>query len=269
MSGMAQVQPGKAAGQPTSESSGGWRAVAAVTLLAGAAAVHIAWIIGSGLEGPSGALVGRLLDRLGVLTVVVGALTAGAAGAFLLYTTRWQATPEGSSLAGSERRRDLAARVLLSVAVTAMLVAIPAHSLFYLLAGPARDCEFCGLVAFALVFAAGMLALVTGLVGLSLARADPYLSLRVGLALGFLTIVEPFLTNGWMAVPAVGVVLNTAGIVGLLTAVVWLVRACPGRPRSPREGSSAKSPGSGQGDGAHADRDTNGSAESLGRPRTT
>lgn len=221
---MAQVQAGQPAGKPT----GGRLTVAAVTLIASAAAVNCAWILGGGLPEPSRASLGRLIDLLGGLKVVVSAaLVAGMAGAFLLYTARWQAMRGAAGLASPERRRDLAARVLLSVAVSVMLVAIPLHGFLYLLAGRAGDCEFCAAIPLLLLPAVGVVALVTALIGLVTLRAETDLRLRVCFALGIATIVEPGITYGSMVDPAVGVVLNTAGIAGLLLALVWLVRARP------------------------------------------
>lgn len=49
------------------------------------------------------------------------------------------------------------------------------------------------------------------------------------------SIVEPWLTVVAMNAPAMGVLLNTTGIAGLLVALVGLVRARPRRLRSPRE----------------------------------
>lgn len=93
------------------------------------------------------------------------ALAAGVAGAFLLDAARWQAMLRGAGLAGRARRRALVARVLLSVAVSAMLVAIPAHGFFYLLAWPAVCEEFCGLPALFVLAAAGAVALTAGSLG--------------------------------------------------------------------------------------------------------
>jgi hypothetical protein len=227
---MAPAQTDKATGDPT----GGWRAVAAVTLMAAAAAVTSVWLIGSGLPGPSGAFFGRLLDLVGGWTVVVGtALAAEAAGAFLLYTARWQAMPGGAGPARGERWRGLVARVLLSVAASAMLLAIAAHGALYPLAGQARDCEFCGLAGFMLLFPVGLVALLAELIGLVMIGADPDLTLRVSVVLAFVTFVEPWLLLGFPAFPVMGVVLATAGIAALLAALVWLLRARPRPPMPP------------------------------------
>lgn len=216
--------------QPASTPTAGWLAMAAVALMATAVAANLAWIFATqGLGGASGVFFERLLALLGGSRVAasVAGLAAGAAGTFLLYAARWQAMLRGPGLAGGARRRVLVARVLLSVAVSAMLVAIPAHGFFYLWAWPVCE-EFCGLPALLLLFAAGAVALVTGLAGLVLVGAEADLMIFwVGIPLGIVTILEPWLTLGWMQVPAVGVVLNTTGIAGLLVALVGLVRARP------------------------------------------
>jgi hypothetical protein len=195
---MAPVETDQPANNPTA----GWLAVAAVALIAAAVAANLAWIFASqGLGGPSGVFFERLLALLGGsrVAVSVAALTAGVAGAFLLYVARWQAMLPGPGLAGRARRRVLVARVLLSVAVSAMLVAIPAHGFIYLLAWPAACEEFCGVSAFLLVQAAGVVALMAGLAGLVLARAEADLMIFwVGVPLGIVTILEPWLTLGWM-----------------------------------------------------------------------
>jgi hypothetical protein len=120
----------------------------------------------------------------------IAALAAGMTGAFLLYVARWHAMLAEPGLVDRARRRALVARVLLSVAVSAMLVAIPAHGFFYLWAWPMVCEEFCGLPALLLLFAAGAVALVTGLAGLVLVGAAADLMIFwVGIPLGIVTIL--------------------------------------------------------------------------------
>lgn len=172
--------------------------MAAVALLAGAATANTAWIFASqGLRGPGGGVFERLVGLLGGTTVATSAaLAMGLMGAFLLYGARWRTMLRGPGLAGRARRHALVSRLLLSVAVSAMLVAIPAHAFLYLLAWPAACGEFCGLLALPLLFAAGVVALVSGPAGLVLVRASADLMFWVCVPLGFAAIVEPWLTLG-------------------------------------------------------------------------
>jgi hypothetical protein len=214
------------ADQPASRSSAGWLVLAAATLIAVAVAANIVWIFASqGLRGPGGVFFERLLALLGGRRVAfLAAVAAGWAGAFLLYAARWPAILAGPGLAGHERRY---ARVTLSVAVSAILLAIPAHSFFYLLESGLCE-EFCGLPALLMVHAAGVVALVAAPSGLGLIRTERDLILRVCVPLGIVTTIEPWLTLVAMgATPPVGVALNTAGLAGLLVALVGLIRARP------------------------------------------
>jgi hypothetical protein len=226
---MARVQ----ADPPTGRPSAGWLAVAAVALIASAVAANTVWIFASqGLQGPGGGFFQRLLALLGGGKLAASAaLAAGMAGAFLLHAARWPPMLRGRGLAGRARRHALVGRVLLSVAVSALLVALPAHGFFYLLAWPAVCEEFCGLPALLLLHAAGVVALTAGSVGLALVPAEreavywePVYWVRI---LAITSIVEPWVTVVAMNAPAMGMVLNTAGIAGLLVVLVGLVRARP------------------------------------------
>jgi hypothetical protein len=219
---MAEVQ----ADQPTGRPSPGWLAVAGVVLIGSAVAANTVWIFASqGLRGPTGVFFQRLLALLGGgKLVAIAALAAGVAGGFLLYAAR-----RPPMLGGRGRRVGPAPRhawVMLSVAVSAMLVAIPAHGFFYMLAWPAVCEEFCGLPALFVLAAAGAAALTAGSVGLALvpAEVDPVYWVRI---LVVTSIVEPWFTLVAMNAPAMGVLLNTIGTAGLLVALVGLVRARP------------------------------------------
>jgi hypothetical protein len=219
VSGMAGVQ----ADQPTSRPSAGWLAVAGVALIASAVAANTVWIFASqGLRGPGGGFFHRLLALLGGGKLAApAALAAGVAGAFLLYAARWPPMLRGPGRASPAPRH---ARVLLSVAVSAMLVAIPAHGFFYMLPWPAACEEFCGLPALFVLAAAGAVALTAGSFGLALAEAEPVYWVRL---LAITSIVEPWVTVVAMNAPAMGVLLNTSGIAGLLVVLAGLVRARP------------------------------------------